>query len=73
MSGMHPHHPMKPFAIPADWTTEQAMAVIDLLDELRTHLWARYEVRLLEAYREDLRLPPAADEPMPPFLDDELF
>ena len=32
---MHPQHPMKPFAIPTDWTAEQAMAVIDLLDELR--------------------------------------
>lgn len=49
---MHPHHPMKPFAIPADWSPQQAMAVIDLLDELRCHIWQRYELTLLETYRE---------------------
>jgi hypothetical protein len=49
---MHPHHPMKPFAIPTDWSAAQAMAVIDLLDELRCHIWQRYEITLLETYRE---------------------
>jgi hypothetical protein len=73
VSGVHPHHPLKPFAIPADWTAEQAMTVIDLLDELRTHIWAKYEISLLDAYREDLRPPPAADEQALPFVDDELF
>jgi hypothetical protein len=43
---------MESFAIPADWSTDQAMAVIDLLDELRCHIWNRYELRLLETYRE---------------------
>ncbi len=49
---MHPHHPMKPFAIPADWNPQQAMAVIDFLDELRCHIWQRYEIELHEIYRE---------------------
>ena len=49
---MHPHHPMKPFAIPTDWTAEQALAVVDLLDELRCHIGAKYELALLQAYRE---------------------
>jgi len=73
VNGMHPHHPMKPFSIPGDWTAEQAMAVVDLLDELRTHIWAKYEVRLLEAYRDDLQPPPAADEQASPFVDDDLL
>ncbi len=67
---MHPRHPMKPFAIPTDWTAEQAMTVIDLLDELREHIWALYDLRLIEAYREQYQ-PPAADDE--PFVDDELF
>ncbi len=49
------------------------MAVVDLLDELRTHIWATYEVRLLEAYRDDLQPPPAADEQASPFVDDDLL
>lgn len=70
---MHPHHPMKPFAIPDNWTAEQAMAVIDLLDELHTHIWAKYEIQLLNAYRVDLQPPPADGEQGVPFVDDELF
>lgn len=49
---MHPSHPMKPFAVPADWSPAQAMAVVDLLDELRCHIWQRYERTLLETYRD---------------------
>ncbi len=45
----------------------QAMAVIDLLDELREHIWALYDLRLIEAYREQYQPPPAAAD------DDELF
>lgn len=40
------------FAIPSEWTAEQAMAAIDLLDELREHIWGLYERELTEAYRE---------------------
>lgn len=39
--------------IPQDWTAEQAMAVIDLLDDLREKIWALYELRLIDAYRTD--------------------
>lgn len=70
---MHPHHPMKPFAIPANWTDEQAMAVVDLLDELRTHIWGMHEIRLMEAYREDMRPASADDEASKPIVDDDLF
>ena len=54
------------FAIPDDWTPEQAMAVIDLLDALRDQIWARYDVRLLDAYRGDRRpaqITPPTDDP----------
>jgi hypothetical protein len=32
--------------IPADWTPEQALAVLDLLDDLSKKIWTRYSVRL---------------------------
>jgi hypothetical protein len=37
-----------PFEIPAYWTPEQALAVVELLDDLRTLIWAHYDVRLIE-------------------------
>ena len=48
-----PHQPSGisqglPFLIPADWTPEQAQAVVDLLDDLREHLWAHYQIALYE-------------------------
>ena len=49
---MHPRHPMLPFAIPGDWNPQQAMAVIDFLDELRRHIWQRYQIALHEIYGE---------------------
>ena len=69
---MHRHHPMKPFAIPADWTAEQAMAVVDLLDDLRQHLWAKYELALTEAYRE-CYAPETRDDEGTQRCDDERF
>lgn len=73
MSGIHPHHPMKPFSIPNHWTPEQAMAVVDLLDELRTHIWARYQIPLLDIYREDLLPSPNTDPQQTLFADGEPF
>lgn len=40
------------------WSPEQAMAVVDLLDDLRDRIWAHYELALFEQYRKD-RIPPA--------------
>ena len=31
-----------PVEIPATWTPEQALAVFDLLDEIRDKIWSRY-------------------------------
>lgn len=70
---MHPQHPMKPFAIPGDWTAPQALAVIDLLDELRCHIWAKYELALHESYRERCGGGSADDrEGATPFIDDPI-
>ena len=41
-----------PLKIPTYWTPEQAFAVVELLDDLRDLIWARYSVQLLAQYRE---------------------
>jgi hypothetical protein len=40
--------------IPTGWSAEQAMAVVELLDDLREHIWARYQLMLLDAYRDEM-------------------
>jgi hypothetical protein len=40
------------FAIPAYWTPEQALAVFELLDDLRDKISAHYSVQLFELSRE---------------------
>ena len=35
------------------WSTDQAMAVIELLDDLRDRIWTHYESALLTAFREE--------------------
>ena len=35
------------------WSTHQAMAVIELLDDLRDRIWTHYEFALLTAFREE--------------------
>jgi hypothetical protein len=44
------------FTIPAYWTTEKAVAVVELLDELRDRIWAHYNVQLLAQCREQYDL-----------------
>ena len=44
-----------PFAIPAYWTPDQALAVVELLDDLRELIWAHYGVQLIDAFREQNR------------------
>ncbi len=41
-----------PFAIPAYWTPEQALAVIEILDDLRERILAHYQLQLADLYRE---------------------
>ena len=35
------------------WSPDQAMAVIELLEDLRDRIWAHYEVALLTTFREE--------------------
>jgi hypothetical protein len=53
-----------PFAIPAYWTPDQALAVVELLDGLRELIWARYGLQLLGERR--ARLQPLADSLLAP-------
>jgi hypothetical protein len=41
-----------PFPIPAYWTPEQALAVAELLDDLRELIWAHYGMQLIDEYHE---------------------
>ena len=41
--------------IPATWTPEQALAVFELLDEIRDKIWVRYGDRLQDPLQEQLR------------------
>ena len=49
------------FKIPADWTPEQALAVFELLDDLRDQIGAHYSVQLFELSREQHHLRPQTD------------
>lgn len=42
-----------PIVINQDWTTEQAVAVVELLDDLRDAIWSHYELQLYDYIRED--------------------
>jgi hypothetical protein len=58
-----------PFAIPAYWTPEQALAVVELLEDLRDLIWSHYGAQLQEEYREQygsLRLDTSPDDPVDP-------
>ncbi|MDP2882009.1 MAG: hypothetical protein Q8N89_10540 [Azonexus sp.] len=46
------HHGL-PFFIDPQWSPEQAMAVIELLDDLRDRIWTHYESVLLDKYRDE--------------------
>ncbi len=46
------HHGLQLFIDP-HWSPEQAMAVIELLDDLRDRIWMHYESVLLSKYRDE--------------------
>ena len=39
------------FTIPDDWTPEQAIAVFELIDELRDAIATKYQLQLMEQLR----------------------
>lgn len=41
-----------PFIVQDDWSPEQALAVVELLDDLREVIWNRYQLSLQELLRE---------------------
>lgn len=60
------------FIIQNDWSPEQALAVVELLDDLRETIWNRYQLQLHELLREQQRMPipvssESFDTTQPPF------
>ena len=53
--------------IDPQWSPEQAMAVVELLDDLRDRIWAHYESVLLEKYRDERVTQHDVDIADPPF------
>lgn len=51
-----------PFILPEDWTSEQALAVVELLDNLRERIWAHYQIPLHELLREPYQPLRSADD-----------
>jgi hypothetical protein len=41
------------FLIDSDWTPEQALAVVELLDDLRDRIFKHYRLPIMELMRED--------------------
>ncbi len=61
-------HPI--LALPPDWSAEQALAVFDLIDELRDRVWDTYGPQIQQALREQRFTAPANSSP---HLDDPPF
>jgi hypothetical protein len=51
-----------PFILPDNWTPEQALAVVELLDDLRERIWAHYQIPLHDLLREQCRPIQTADD-----------
>lgn len=49
--------------LPTHWSPEQAVAVFEILDELREHVWARYGLQIQQVLREQrsTAIPAAGD------------
>jgi hypothetical protein len=60
-----------PFAVPAYWSPEQALAVVELLDDLRELIWDHYGPQLLDEIRDDRQPRPSDQSGSPP--DDPPF
>jgi hypothetical protein len=54
--------------IPVTWTPEQALAVYELLGNLRERIWEIYDIRLQDLLREQQQPPSLddSDDPLPP-------
>lgn len=61
-----------PFIFPDNWTPAQALAVVELLDDLREMIWTHYQIPLHDLLRDQYPPiqpadDPAADSNDPPF------
>jgi len=55
------------FLINPDWSPDQALAVIELLDDLRDRIWSHYERTLRQRLRDDRVIQHHVDITNPPF------
>lgn len=56
-----------PLLIDPHWSPEQALAVVELLDDLRARIWAHYELALLDKLRAERVTRSDARDGNPPF------
>ena len=42
-----------PMTLPTDWSPKQAVAVFEILDELRERVWAHYGLQIHQVLREE--------------------
>ena len=52
--------------IPVTWTAEQALAVWEMLDELREKIWARYSCQLQDLLAEQTSYPVVDNDDVDP-------
>jgi hypothetical protein len=62
-----------PLLIDPNWTTEQVVVVIELLDDLREQIWRHYASQLQAFYADDHVNDSAVDNAGPSDIDDEPF
>ena len=53
--------------IPTYWTTEQAFAVFQVVDEMREAIWQCYSIQIQDQYRDQLQPLPVDHIDDPPF------
>lgn len=61
------------FTLPATWSPEQALAVVELLDDLRERIWQHYDIALHQIIREQYSDATDTDDQHPLPIDDPPF
>jgi len=56
-----------PLLIDPNWSPEQVVAVIELIDDLRERIWSHYEVVLLDRFQNDCVTHHEVEVSDPPF------
>lgn len=56
-----------PLLIDPNWSPDQVMAVIELLDDVRERIWSHYEAVLLDKFRNERVSPYEVEITDPPF------